>query len=607
MLRPKTLVLCALVAMLGIGWVAYSSTGQEPTQKTDTNKSTDFALAHETLKGWRDYFEYNDASWLHKNRRAATNYDAAWSIIDLDEAVKLHESGRIRTSKLAIMGRLAAAGRIDEVVRFSESFKKGHYQLSQFWARLAELGYEKRDMQIIEAAGRGLEENATYYDTFVGGPPRPNKDLLKARFFVAAARLELMREQPNQFNGTLRNRAASDLLRTARTVQPESMMGITQTVVPTQLERYAILESWTGSLKPSPQMKPWVVNWPFGSTQEKDDRLDPIYDLMAGLNIYWLYPVPYLNDPTVTAWVQRQVLMDRHLVAIAYVLRADGSDIERARLLALISNGLTEKRSQFAKACRDTADLLVGTAMDVDRWRAIEASAEVAVAYQSNGDTKKAKEILNHSIGDFKKLVKESAIRQARDAAASKKKTKPDKLPPADYPAIYALTHALAKADYDRADLPHELLQYIDRSIGSYRIPIEETQIMVRGITRVTDMSKIGVAKTRKTFAHESEYHDSLSNGNYRRAVEVITEKAKGNPAWKSSYPKVGEQSFEEQGLVETLKWTAEITDAEVRMDVEMGALIKAIGHQDKTIPYYRKADRIESITPGIPWPSSGC
>ncbi|NND98519.1 MAG: hypothetical protein HKN47_14460 [Pirellulaceae bacterium] len=535
--------------------------------------TTDQELVRQVMLRWKSEI-LRDGSWLMGERNLRLRYEDVWSTIDLDEAIGLDDFNQYPS--ILLMEKLAIAGRWDDVQRLSQRYPKGHYHVLRFWSRVAEYGLAQRDQDIISLAGQQVEDHAVEQSNFPGGPPKPTRELVAARFYVAAARLELMRNQSDKIKGhrDLTN-AADDLWRVAGAVVPRRgrLIGISPTTSSTLY--YAALESWT-SIN--------YATFSRSSSESVDSRvsLEPLTDMVKNTKVCWPVRLPTLENPVVTSWVHRQVHQKRYLVALSYLAIAAGDDAHRARLLAYVAAGCHDSLPDQAIACRDLAARLVDsmTHPDQDPWLRIEANAELAMAHQAAGNTDDAKAVTAEALQQYQSIMK----------------AEPDKRS-LNYGSIYALICAAATTDYVREQIPAKLIPIIDR-IGFHGVPKSATPVSIRGVARFMDLARI--AKPASPKDTNSVFAKLVTQKDWPAAVAEVRERAKGNSAWNSSHPDVGAKSVRDMGLPATLTWTANIGDPKTQMMVEMGALLEAVKADRKTLPVNRMWSTADTIAPGV-------
>lgn len=550
----------------------------EGTDETAGNRA-DRDLARQTMDRWKSELA-RDATWFEKELNLRKMNRDIWSTIDLEEAIRQEAGGSV--ASIDLLEKLAAAGRGDEVVRFSGGDKKGSYQLHRFWARVAEYGLAQNDMKIIELAGIQVEANASFDAGFAGSPPRPSRNLLGARFMVAAARLELLRGRGDDW---VRHkdviRAADDLWRIAGAFTPQrgALVGVPDSISP--LLHYAALESW-GAYGSYP-----VFQNAYQPLLD-ETRLKRLHEIVAEAKLGWPVRLPKLDDSVVTPWLQRQVHQRRHLVALTYLARAKGAAADRARLLAIVAAGLHETNPDQARVCREIAQALLDPEAipNQNEWLRIEANAEIALAHHAAGVPHAAREIADQAVGEIGSLI---ASKPARETI--------------NYDSISVVLCAAANVGYTRSELPAELLLRVDR-LGFYGVAKEANPIRIHGIDRITDISRI--AKPVIPPEKPTTYQTLVEQKDWPAAVDEAARLAAGNSAWNSSHPELGAKSCRDLGLEGTLQWTTTIENHKVRMMVELGAIREAIKPDRRTLPR-RLWQTPSTIAPGLNAFPIGC
>lgn len=582
-----TLLLCAASPV--------SAADVAPTKSDDTRVDATLSQAREVLERWERVLSEEEASPLLSSAEVCRLYLDAWATVDLDRAIELEPRHHCRASQNRLVERLAAARRWDDVRGIIDGDPE-HFKISapEFWARVACNGAQIGDPEMVDLAGRGVEIQAAADPSEPGLPPRPSERVAMARFYVAASRLHLIRQRneagpdldsdgelsaaERQLRHDQRREfraARDDLWRAAGGVVPRPLpFGFRLGGESTSVQAFAALESWEDV---DPHSGLVVL--------ERDNFVHDLIDAWrqerptlprARMGEF----LPDLSRSVTSAWLVRQMILGRTDAAISCVWLAPGSDVDRARLLAIISRYLPPEDDALAASWRTAADAFLQSVDNVDD-ATVKALAELSLAYSAAGDTENAVRCIDRTFSAY------SADAEAGQRWATRYETQKVLLQ-----AVAALT------------TPYPRLAEILERFGDKKFRLHY-RFEVDGLLRETDLTQIipdSMVYRATQYVYHSQYHEYHDSGNWLAAIEEAARLAKLNSAWARSYRTLGEESVREIGLAATLEWCRNITDPEVRFAAEVAAVAESLLSRRKSLPEI-DADDPHFVAPTIAWP----
>lgn len=546
--------------------------------------------AKEVLERWEDTLSKTDSSSVPKSSTLRRAYLDAWATTDLDRAIDLEKKYRCRWSQLRMAERLAGAHRWDDLEAYVHHYENASYfSYGKFWARVACYGARIGDPNAVELAGRRVEAFAAAQPREAGKPPRPARTVAMARFFVAASRLHLARgelklDQLPEFKLTGKQRektrlAVEDLWRAAGSVVPQrSVFTFAPNV--SGVRGFAALESWAevsrdGFYRFNPQD---ADNFAAETVKQFEPERDSLVVWPRGVRL------PDVSQTVTSAWLVRQTLLGRTDVALTCIWLAPGSDVDRARQLAVVSRYLPAGQQEQKALLRRAAYEVVMSTENIDDAK-VRALAELALAFSAAGDAEKAKTCIDATAdaypdgGGYNKAI--------------------------EYETNQVLLQAIAALSEPHARLS-EVLERRNRRFDPTKLT--RFEFAVGGLTRRVDLSRVvpeSMYGVPFRYASHKRYHQFRDGKNWPEALLEAGRLAKGNPAWASSYPKLGVMSVRDIGLVATLDWCKDIPDTRMRMAAEVAAIREVLRNRRKTLPALDSKDP-QFIAPAISWPS-GC
>jgi|GEM_PF-3692156 len=531
------------------------------TQRVVSPDDRTMALAR--MKHWREALA-KDADLLKKTFGLDTTYIDIWATLDLDEGIRCTSQWPRST---ALFHRLAYAERWEDITRLSTECNRNW--MMKFWSDVANHAVSQEDLSLVECAGKQVEANGIFEESAPGGPPRPSRSLISARFFVATARLELLRK--TDAREIVQLRAAEDLTRTAASFPVgRSSHEVFQGVIP-----FAALESWVWG--GSDRAKPGL---------HSDQALDSIQRHYER-EISWPSGIrlPALDSMVTDAWLQRKVFLKSDSVVLNYLLRADGEAADRARLFAIAARGMADRNPDQAKQFVSTAEALLEAKAEAT-WPRVEALAELSLSLHRLGRNKEASAALGRSVRYTNELETKFASNERRERSVAST--------PND-----VVLNAASELGWIREALPeHVFGEYLDR----HKVP---PSLHIRGVKRFADLTKLVQVREPKRWPTHKRYFELEAERNWPAALSEAEVNATRNPAWKRHYAKLGASHFRDHGLKETLDWTETIEAEVTRLSVELGAIKAALEPERRTLPA-RNPSSIHSIAPAISWPT-GC
>ena len=536
-------------------------------------RQADRQLILQTLEKWRDTLA-DRPKWFVDNTQMQKDYVNFWAEFDLAESIEYYNSSEHFRLRHTLMYQLITAKRWDELVRVASQYEKGSEYALRIWMHVAQAAVDDGDLEVLQLAGRQVEANAAYTESVEGGPPRPTRNFVAARFFVAAARLELLRDQSPTDRAKVQN-ATHDLWRVAGDFAPPSdflMISIPHARI---CRQYAALESWYES------------ELAYSLNNREDQATLPLKELLDRA-IHWPHTVtlPEMSEYVANAWVHRQLHAGRFDVVLAYLSNAAGDPLERARLIALTAQQL--KDSEKARKCRELGKALIEKESSRTTPQAIglrsQALAELAIAYQVSNDRDTAMELAKQAMESCDRLTTENTI---------------------IYESQYVVTLAIIKLQMDQDQLTSRFQTLVDKQLQISR-DLTLHRLKTRGITRLVDLSPFAKNSRPERSGEGTYYGAFLEERNWSQAIKEVVDLAKRNYAAITSLGTIGARSVEDIGLEGTLKWTDAIEDDSVRFRIQFGAIRKA--YEGEFTPLkLRDASSPASSAPLIYWPTNGC
>ena len=519
-------------------------------------------LCLERMTHWRQLAE-QDQTLFSRTYNLRRNFIETWATLDLNEALQLNTQDRFR---MILLHRLAVEQRWNEVVELAGKYPADWSTLPlKFWSDVANLAAQRNDMQLLELAGVQVEAFGQHDEPAVGGLPRPNSALAAARFIVAAARLELLRQ--NGANSREVSLCSNDLTRAAGAIPARrgSLAPRTSEFALT----YALLESWgtRETVQTSRLYQDAALN-------EIRPHIDKKISWPRSIDL------PPLDHRVTTAWVLRQAYQQRADVVLSFLMLAQGDKADRARLFAASARRLDDNHMETARLFLATAKQLSGaTVAKSARWKYVEALVEIARTSQHLGDAETAAEWLRRAIKEFELLEPE-----AREDA---------------YHCQVAIIGTASQLEFARTTLPRVLLEHIDR------YDAEKAVFTRRRINETINLTKLSARSKTQPHPSHVRYFALMESKDWPAALAETQKLADGNSAWKRHFTGIGGKSFLDEGLPKTMSWARNVEDQAVRMAVEIGAIQKMLETSRRTFEP-RDAKSLTSVAPSVAWPS-GC
>lgn len=571
-----------------IACCAFCLNAAPPTTITDDAvNQTATTQARKALERWESSLTKDDLKWLEKSWNDCNAYLDAWATVDLDRTVKLEREHRNRGTQLRLAQRMAGARRWDLLEEFVDANAKyfdDRYLAAPFWSRVANYGAQLRDLNVVDLAGRRLEALAAAQPSEAGAPPRPSTEIVMARFYVAASRLHALRADQGWTNRTAAERkktlaAADDLWRAAGAVVPQRSVFSAGPNV-SGMRGFAALESWMPSSKD---------DFGFGPPPKMTFAGELVKELEAEASLVPRWPIgvtlPEIGLPVVSAWLERQVLLGRTEVALAAIWLAPGSDVDRARQLAVVARHLPDEQAELAVSLRAAADKSL-QANDELSDSIVRALAELSLAHSASDQFEDATRCIDTAATAYPagadhrsriEYVTNDVVLQAIAAL----------------PDSHPLSESVLAFDANRRLTPSTLHQF---------------RLHIDGLIRRVDLSRV-VAKPlyqgETLYDEHAEYRRFIANKDWARALLEAERRAKGNPAWRTSFAQIGAESGRDISLAGTLEWCKQLSNIGMRLPAEIGAIREAIGNERTTLPVLNPTST-SFVAPTIGWPS-GC
>lgn len=594
--------------------IPVSAADVAPVTPTAESDEATLSQARDVLERWERVLTEEGPERISDSHICRMYLDA-WASVDLDRAIELERKHRCRSSQGLLARRLASAHRWDDVLAMMDANPEDlhydapeswaqtahglaieadrfHYRAPEFWAHVACYGARIGDMEIVALAGRRVELIAAAEPSEAGLPPRPSEPVAVARFYVAASRLDVLRQQSGEPEAdaapteqALRaeqskelRAATEDLWRAAGGIVPQRSWFV-MTPEFSSFQGFAALESWEWNLNRFGLNQPETDNFVHGLVEAFHEARPSAPRCKIDVVL------PELSRAVTSAWLVRQTRLGRTSVALTTLWLAPGSDVDRARNLAVMSRELPSEEESLAVSWREAADGVLQTVDEMDD-PAVRGLAELSLAYSSAGDFENATRCIDATFG-------------ADSADGGHNRA-------AKYETRQVLLQAIAALPDAYPRLPEVLEGFGDREFSRARLP--EYEFHVDGLARRMDLTHV-IPESRileeSRYKSHADYHQAHDAGNWPGAMEAAIRHHAGNPAWAREYCSLAEESVQAIGLEATLDWCEGISDAKARFAAEIAAVGEAVRAWQKTLPGI-DADDADFVTPAVPWPS-GC
>lgn len=369
------------------------------------------------------------------------------------------------------------------------------------------------------------------------------------------------------------------------------------------------LESWiTFNVPPTDNNSPSRRSFPFNvffyqlrpvHAQPDDFLGTKLAELLPQMNIGWLSEeLPALNSTIATPWFEHKLREGQWEIAMAYLIGSPNQPMERVRLIATAANQLRSQHPEIAERLRkilleywskNGPKFALTSELSQDDLRArIEALLETSLTFYEANEPAVGSRFWNMSIEHWTELF-------GKESVSNSKKENYNTL---------VLASEVAMAGGITAD---QLPQNIQKQLTEWNGHQSLTYTYIyRDVTRVLPRREAAPLFKATQYEEHREFYRLVGESDWPAAAAECQRLASGNAAWKTSYSVLGVASYRERGLAETLKWTATLTDPELRLAIELGAMREA-KRKSLSAPANDPQHNYHFILPLIIWPKGAC
>lgn len=587
-----------------------------PASITDPPAAADLAIAAEPdseaqqirqrLLEWQAYFANEPDKFAGLAQQYQMHYLNAWAAIDLDVALEVERmlSADHLSVRSGLFRHLIRAGRWETVFEILErkiDSESPSENALQTIANLSHRAAVNDQAEVVKLANekinrigeRLLEARRSSVAALAESYPEQSHDFLYQRTLAQVAVAEFVGELAKL--RLLHN----DNLELTRSQQPISGEAVRQTsAAHTQAlnnAQYALgkaprilvnimafereenlqlgtdlvaLESWLtlGILPKNDQEIPLdlQLNFPsFRTRTSSPDRLSQqLIELLPQLRVKWLVPdLPKADAAMVTPWVHLKLHNDQWEIPLYYIATTPHRYWDRVRLLALMVRQLDPAQPEIARQLKQIlrdqwSDPQASAAGPEQELARAEALLETSLTLLKGQDEVAGKNYLQQGLAAWQSVLEQNFRETSEQVPA--------------YEIESLAAAAVLAAGLPQDDLP-EFVQKVLHRWSTAQIPVRTYHY--RGMTRPIPGIDQHQLFTPSVYQEHQEFYRLVEAKDWLSAARECQRLALGNSAWKSSYRTIGIASCRERGLAETLKWTAELTDFEARLEIEMGAI----------------------------------
>lgn len=283
---------------------------------------------------------------------------------------------------------------------------------------------------------------------------------------------------------------------------------------------------------------------------------------------------------------------------MAYLIGSPNQPMERVRLIATAANQLRSQHPEIAERLRkilleywskNGPKFALTSELSQDDLRArIEALLETSLTFYEANEPAVGSRFWNMSIEHWTELF-------GKDSDSNSKKENYNTL---------VLASEVAMAGGITADqLPQNIQKQLTKWNGHQSLTYT---YIYRDVTRVLPRREAAPLFKATQYEEHREFYRLVGESDWPAAAAQCQRLATRNTAWKTSYSVLGVASYRERGLAETFKWTATLTDPELRMAIELGAMREA-KRKSLSAPANDPQHNYHFILPLIIWPKGAC
>ena len=369
------------------------------------------------------------------------------------------------------------------------------------------------------------------------------------------------------------------------------------------------LESWIAfNVPPTDNNSPSRRSFPFSVFfyqlrpvhAQPDDFLGTrLAELLPQMNIGWLSEeLPALNSISATPWFEHKLREGQWEIAMAYLIGSPNQPMERVRLIATAANQLRSQHPEIAERLRkilldywskNGPKFALTSELPQDELRArIEALLETSLTFFEANEPAVGSRFWSMSIEHWTELF-------GKDSDSNSKKE--------NYNTLVLASEVAMSGGITADQLPQNIQKQLTEWNGHQSLT---NTYIYRDVTRALPRREAAPLFKATQYEEHREFYRLVGESDWPAAAAECQRLASRNAAWKTSYAKLGAASYRERGLAETLKWTATLSDSELRLAIELGAMLEA-KRKSTTAPTHQIEYQYHFILPLIIWPKGAC
>jgi len=617
-----------------------------PASITEPPAAADRAIAGEQdseaqqirqrLLEWQTYFASEPDKFASLAQQYQMHYLNAWAAIDLDVALEVERmlSADHLSLRSGLLKHLIRAGRWETVFEILERdvdaesplenalqmiANLSHRAAANDQAEVVQLANEKINRigeRLLEARRRrvaGLEESkpdqSEGYDYLNQGTLA---QVAVAEFVGALANLRLLHNDNLELARSKESVSAEAVGKTSAAHtralnNAQHALGKAPRILGTLLyggeENFqrgtdlVALESWLAFAEQAQNDQEVALglqfNIPIGRTRiPSSDRLSQqLTSLLPQMEVTWLVQdLPKADTAMATPWVHLKLHNGQWEIPLYYIATTPHRYWDRLRLVALMVRQMEPAQPEIARQLKqilldhwsDPQATAAGPEQELAR---AEALLETSLTLLNDQDATPGVNFLQQGVVAWQSVLEQN-LRETSDQVQA-------------YEIESLAAAAILAARLPHDDLP-EFVQKVLHRWSTAQIPVRTYHY--RGMTRPVPGVDQHQLFTPSVYQEHWEFDRLVESQDWLPAARVCQRLALGNSAWKSSYRTIGIASCREHGLAETLKWTAELSDFEARLEIEMGAIQATEASEPPTELHPL---RINDNVPLLVWPKT--
>lgn len=322
-------------------------------------------------------------------------------------------------------------------------------------------------------------------------------------------------------------------------------------------------------------------------------------ELLPQMNVGWLSEeLPALNSTIATPWFDHKLKEGQWEIAVAYLIGSPNQPMERVRLIATAANQLRSQQPEIAAKLRkilleywskNGPKIVLTSELPQDELRAqIEALLETSLTFYKANEPAVGSRFWNMSIEHWTELF-------GKDSDSNSKKEIYNTLVLASAVAL----EGKITADQLPQNIQKQLTEWNGHQFLTYTY-------IYRDVTRELPWRVEPPLFKATQYEEHREFYRLVGESDWPAAAAECQRLASRNTAWKTSYSDLGVASYRESGLAKTLQWAATLTDPELRLAIELGAIREA-KRKSANAPANDTQQNYHFILPLIIWPKGAC